>query len=259
MTPSLCIAIPAWNREAMLAECIAPLRQELNYTVEIVVIDDRSSDGTRRVAELYGCRIIDGPGYCNWRPGAIHWPVFHAWLTTKCPYISYIFSDDIPIPKTYASAISFLEEGKQKGITAVYSDTVVVDADKSRSRVAVAPPPGPHLFGGIPAYTESLVIAREPFIAVGGCDFPIHAAAMAEAWIWAAAGAAGRVCKLNRGPALAFREHAGTLSAIGTPESELSARARLITNFGAEEAWALWRRAEPTFHNLVARAKEKNK
>jgi glycosyltransferase involved in cell wall biosynthesis len=256
MSAKLCIAIPAWNREKMLEECLSPLRF-LGDVLEIVVIDDRSSDETRKVAEQYAHRIIDGPGACNWRPGAIHWPVFHTWLTTKCPYISYIFSDDIPCTPFLSSAIAFLEANVGGGCSAVYGDTLVMNEDKTRSRVAVAPPPGPHLFGGIPCYTESLVIARQPFIDAGGCDFPIHCATMAEAWIWAAAGASGRVIKLNAGPALAFREHPGTLSVNG-PDSDLSRRSKAVTGFGAEEAWVLWQRAAPTFQQLVAKAKAKN-
>lgn len=246
MPADLCVAVPAWNRETMLIECLRSLKGNTDVSMEITVIDDRSSDGTRGVAEEFGCKVIDGPGYCNWRPGAIHWPVFHTWLVTKCPYITYIFSDDRSRAPRLAAQLRAM---KEKGFAATFANTTLLDVDGYPSRT-VKPKTGDFSFGGIPAYTETLVIDRKKFVEAGGLDYPIHVAAQAEAWIWAAAGAAGRIAYVDV-DGFQFRKHPGTLT---NDAKNKYAEATAVTEFLEEDHWELWKRVTPRFFELVARA-----
>jgi glycosyltransferase involved in cell wall biosynthesis len=64
MTDALSILVPAWNEEAGLRKTLEELWavvSTLGREVEIVVIDDGSTDGTAAVAEAAGARVVRHP------------------------------------------------------------------------------------------------------------------------------------------------------------------------------------------------------
>lgn len=253
MTSDLAIAVPFHtSKNGYLEECLASLEENRReVSLEIIGINDQADGEARSIAESYCDQVINGPGLCNWRPGAIHWPVFQAWLTTKCPFVTYLFSDDLSNPPRYKTQLEVLKRYPELAGSFAPCQLAFPNGE------AKGAPLFPNVDGTslIHFYTETLVLRRKPFEEVGGLDYPIHAAAMAEAWIWAAAQAAGRLAYVNT-PGFIFREHPETLSASGTPESKRSVQASNETRWGAEETWALWRRIEPRFSDLVRKAKE---
>ncbi|HEX6511295.1 MAG TPA: glycosyltransferase, partial [Chloroflexota bacterium] len=58
------VIIPAHNAEATLADCLDAVmaQQAPGLTLEVLVVDDRSTDGTRSVACRPGVRLLDGSG-----------------------------------------------------------------------------------------------------------------------------------------------------------------------------------------------------
>lgn len=245
--PEICIAIPVWNREKLLHECLSSLSTN-NIPMEVIVIDDRSTDNTREIAKSFGCKIIDGPGACNWRPGAIHWPVFQSWIITKAPYITYIFSDDLSEAPRLEAQLKTIRSGKWSAITA--PTTVINTAGKTIREVN---PPTVLQFGSIPHYCETLLIDRQKFTDVGGLDYPIHAALNAEAWIWAACGAAGDIASVSA-KGFKFREHPTALSSNATPDTQFSKDMEKLTGWGPNDAIRIFERARPKFEELVRKA-----
>jgi glycosyltransferase involved in cell wall biosynthesis len=58
-SPTVSVLIPVHNGEAFLAEALeSALAQEYDGRVEIVVVDDGSTDASREIAELYRARVI---------------------------------------------------------------------------------------------------------------------------------------------------------------------------------------------------------
>ena len=57
----LSVIIPARNEERNLPHLLASLRDQTRRPDEIIVVDDGSEDGTRRVAESFGVRVIECP------------------------------------------------------------------------------------------------------------------------------------------------------------------------------------------------------
>jgi hypothetical protein len=71
--PLVSVVVPARNEEVCLGACLASLASQLGIALEILVVDDGSSDGTRSIAEGFpGVRVLTaGPlapghsGKCN--------------------------------------------------------------------------------------------------------------------------------------------------------------------------------------------------
>ena len=57
-TPTVSVVLPAYNEEAGLAVVLGRLRDVLDDSYEIVVVDDGSSDMTASVAAAHDCRLI---------------------------------------------------------------------------------------------------------------------------------------------------------------------------------------------------------
>jgi glycosyltransferase involved in cell wall biosynthesis len=55
------VVIPAFNAERFLGETIESIQAQDYEPVEIVVVDDGSTDGTARVARSYGVRLVRQP------------------------------------------------------------------------------------------------------------------------------------------------------------------------------------------------------
>jgi dolichol-phosphate mannosyltransferase len=65
---SVSVIVPARNEEGRLAGCLAPLAGDPDL-LEVIVVDDESSDGTARVAEAHGATTLPGaplpPGWAG--------------------------------------------------------------------------------------------------------------------------------------------------------------------------------------------------
>ncbi|MGA9352776.1 MAG: glycosyltransferase [Terriglobales bacterium] len=56
------IIVPARNEEANLGDCLRSLASQTGVSYEVVVVDDRSTDRTRTIAESFeGVRVIEAP------------------------------------------------------------------------------------------------------------------------------------------------------------------------------------------------------
>jgi hypothetical protein len=70
--PLVSVIVPARNEESSLASCLESLLQQVEAPVEIIVVDDGSSDRTREIAESFPVRVVPAaplpPGFtgkCN--------------------------------------------------------------------------------------------------------------------------------------------------------------------------------------------------
>jgi glycosyltransferase involved in cell wall biosynthesis len=68
--PRISVVIPAFNEEATIASCLASLAgQDYAGSVEVIVVDNASTDATAEVARNGGARVINEPvrGVCHAR------------------------------------------------------------------------------------------------------------------------------------------------------------------------------------------------
>jgi glycosyltransferase involved in cell wall biosynthesis len=63
LPPKVSVVIPVLNAAGILGNCLRSIREQEypQHLVEVLVADGRSSDDTRRIAELFGARVLDNP------------------------------------------------------------------------------------------------------------------------------------------------------------------------------------------------------
>ncbi|WP_336213042.1 glycosyltransferase family 2 protein [Nonomuraea sp. LPB2021202275-12-8] len=109
MIPLLSIIVPIYNVEPYLAECLKSLAAQTLEDFEVIMVDDGSLDGSRRLAEDFACRdarfvLLDQP---HQGPGpARNLGVRHA----SAPYLAFADADDVVPPGAYDLLVGSLQE-----------------------------------------------------------------------------------------------------------------------------------------------------
>lgn len=60
MARSISVVIPAFNEEKLLPRLLASIRKQDFTDYEVIVADARSTDGTRKIARLFGAKVVTG-------------------------------------------------------------------------------------------------------------------------------------------------------------------------------------------------------
>lgn len=115
MQPLVSVIIPCFNAERWLAEAIDSCLQQTYSHLEIIVIDDGSTDNSLKIAQSYEKKIIcesvpdRGGNYARNRGFAL----------SKGKYIQYLDADDYILPEKIERQVHLLEE---TGADVVYGD-----------------------------------------------------------------------------------------------------------------------------------------
>jgi glycosyltransferase involved in cell wall biosynthesis len=59
--PRVSVIVPVHNGESTMARCLSALSQSPAELAEVIVVDDRSTDGTAAIAAAHGARVIPNP------------------------------------------------------------------------------------------------------------------------------------------------------------------------------------------------------
>ena len=110
--PRVSVVIPVKNGERYLAEAIGSVRRQALPSLEIVVVDDGSTDGTRRIVEgdfpecRYRYQDTAGPG-----------PARNAGLAmTRGELIGFLDADDVFVDRGLATLAARLEANERAAI-----------------------------------------------------------------------------------------------------------------------------------------------
>lgn len=268
MLPDVSFVIPTWNRAHTLDRCIGSLvDQSYPGSLEIVVVDDRSTDNTVGLVQKWRdhiapkaayprpIRLTYGPGRSNWRPGAIHRPFFEHCLMSKARFVGYQFSDDYSDMYRVESQVrammdlrkhwSFCRHSRYVDLNEKLLESKTHDWDRERD-LAYSRGPTLPVFG--------FLIERDRFILAGGCDYPLHAGANAEAWIIAH-------CAMTSDPAIAecpmyFRVHDEALGNKQKPGSDTYKKSIAETGFLEEDHWHLWGQIDSIYIHRLFQARK---
>ncbi|WP_326697809.1 CDP-glycerol glycerophosphotransferase family protein [Streptomyces sp. NBC_01754] len=110
MKPLLSVVVPVYNVEEYLEECLTSLARQSLEALEVVVVDDGSTDGSRAIVEGFAAR--DGRFRCVHQPNAglsaaRNTGVAHT--TPGVPYLAFADSDDLVVPDAYERMLASLE------------------------------------------------------------------------------------------------------------------------------------------------------
>jgi glycosyltransferase involved in cell wall biosynthesis len=151
--PLVSIVVPSYNHGRYLKEAINSILSQSYKSVELIVIDDGSTDNSRDIIAAYGKQF--------------HWELQEnqgqvatlnrGWLMSKGDIIGYLSADDLLLPDSISAAVDCLRQHPDAALC--YSDFNLIDPDSAIVRRVTAPecsyrdmvvkmlcPPGPGAF-----------------------------------------------------------------------------------------------------------------
>jgi glycosyltransferase involved in cell wall biosynthesis len=151
--PLVSIVVPAYNHAAYLREALDSILDQDYPHLELIAIDDGSTDETRRILETYTGRF-------HWESQANQGQVAtlnRGWTMSRGDVLGYLSADDILLPGAVTSAVRCLDKNPDAVLTycdfnqidphsAVVRRVVTPDFDYRAMAVEFICPPGPGAF-----------------------------------------------------------------------------------------------------------------
>lgn len=200
MKPLLSIVIPCYNAERFLAEAVASINAQTYPAIEIILVDDGSSDGTPGLVDAMAAASRAGAGFpvravhqVNGGPSLARNAGINA---ATGAYIGFLDSDDRWDKEKAAIQIALMEGDSAIGLT--FSGWRIIKEDGTpTSRQGVAPAGDitleALLYTNLIATTSS-VIARAPLLKeMGGFEPTMRHAEDLDLWLRIAARADVRI------------------------------------------------------------------
>jgi glycosyltransferase involved in cell wall biosynthesis len=160
------VVIPTFNRERFLGHAVQSVLDQTFPPLEIIVVDDGSSDGTEKIARHFSGNVpIFYHRQENHGPGAAR---NLGVSVAQGEWIAFLDSDDIWYPHKLAAQVNYVEE--HPGVSFVYSE---MDAIDENGRLTGEVPDGLDfesvIFGGRPfPYPSTVLLKKDTFLKAGG-------------------------------------------------------------------------------------------
>ena len=177
--PAVTAVIPAYNKELYIGRAIESALAQTYPQLQVIVVDDGSSDGTRAIAERFAAQdervrivSVENAGVAAARNLGTQ-------LATT-PYVAYLDADDLWHPEKIARQVAALSvHGHEGDWAGCYTLSRFIDpADRVLGNGPCADARGdffvPHLYRNHLGNGSCLLVRRDAALAVGGFD-PEHA------------------------------------------------------------------------------------
>src|SRR5260221_13338575 len=121
--PLVSVVIPAFNAEAHIAEVLDSVRQQTLHDLEVILVDDGSTDGTVREAQrLAGDLDLTVMCQANAGPAAAR----NAGIRrARGRYCAFVDADDLMLPQRLAAQADLLD--REPGTGLVFTDLMTFD------------------------------------------------------------------------------------------------------------------------------------
>lgn len=121
--PTVSVIMPNYNYAAYVAEATESVLKQTCPPLELIAVDDGSSDGSREVFESYGSAVTLIPLAHIGLPGLVR----NHGLRAACgSLIAFIDADDVWLPEKLAAQTAYLEAHPEIGL--VHTNLHVIDA-----------------------------------------------------------------------------------------------------------------------------------
>ena len=181
--PAVSVIIPVYNGAAQLPVTLASVTAQRFRDLEVIVVDDGSTDASAELAEQSGARVVR---QSNRGPAAAR---NAACAIASGRYLAFLDADDHWMPEKLAASVAALEE-KTDAVLA-FSNALLNDASGAATgeayvgpREAHAPSMAELLTRWWPIVPSTAVVRREAFDRSGGFDEEFRAAAYEDPWLW---------------------------------------------------------------------------
>jgi glycosyltransferase involved in cell wall biosynthesis len=209
-TPDVSVIVPTRNRRVLLATALRCARAQRSVELEVVVVDDASTDGTADAVRSLGDRgvrvvsLARGSGVSAARNTGIS--------EARAPWVAFLDDDDLWSPDKLWRQ---LEAAEREDAEWVYAGDVNVD---DRLTVLTAtPPPSPDAvlrslgrYNPVPTGASNVVVRASALERVGGFDTHLRRTEDWDLWIRLAR---RRPPAAVAAPLVAYRFHRGNLIA----------------------------------------------
>ena len=126
--PLVSVIIPAYNHEKYIIDCLKSVINQTYSNIEIIVINDGSTDSTERVIKEFINSTNNDINFISKRNEGICKTLNKGLNIAKGKYISYLASDDMFAPQMIEKQVKFMENNKSIGL--VCTDAYFIDIDK---------------------------------------------------------------------------------------------------------------------------------
>ncbi|MFZ4791634.1 MAG: glycosyltransferase [Candidatus Competibacteraceae bacterium] len=179
--PLVSVAVPAYNHAPFLTACLESVRVQTYPHLELVVVDDGSTDDTLAVANRFAATHADRFE----RLIVIHQANRGVSAASNCAiaacqgeWVHLLGSDDQLYPDKILRQQQAIETWRDPALALVYADVDFIDATGQllSSAIRNRPPPGPDhqaclwLIRYNPIPNPTVALRREAFLAIGGFD-----------------------------------------------------------------------------------------
>lgn len=181
---AISVIIPSYNHARYLRECVDSVLAQQPAPLQVVVVDDGSSDGSVALLQSYGDRIT-----LLQQPRGRQARARNAGLAVaQGEWVAFLDSDDRYRPGRLAAALAAIqaEERAEKQATLVWSDYASIDAQgrplAQHHWQATEPDFRRTLIAGNPICNATVTVRRSALLALGGFDEHLPRACDGAAW-----------------------------------------------------------------------------
>lgn len=122
--PLVSIIVPVYNGDQYLRESLDSIIAQTYPKTEVLVMDDASTDGTPKIIESYGDRVI----YCRQpKNKGIYGNMNDGIAKAQGEYIAFYHADDIYHPEIVEREVEFFQRYPEAG--AVFSQAIFIDSN----------------------------------------------------------------------------------------------------------------------------------
>jgi glycosyltransferase involved in cell wall biosynthesis len=237
--PDVCVVIPTHDRRRLLQRTLRSALAQRSVVLEVVVVDDGSSDGTAQFVE-----DLDDPRVCLVRHDVARGVATArnaGVVASTARWIAFLDDDDLWAPDKLARQLAAAEAA---GTGWVYAGAVEIDVHDRL--VGGEPPPRPERLLAeltrqnlMPAGSSNVVILADMFRACGGFDAELRHLADWDLWL--------RLARREEPsyvpePLVAYRIHAGqaTMDTAGMMAEAEVLRERHGADPASIRRWLAW-------------------